>query len=120
MPSKSARPRKGGSTPRATKKSDSRGILEGRSKPETAKNGQIAITWQDPHALKPYEKNAMVHLPEQIQQVAKSITEYGFTNPVLVDEDNMILAGHARREASLELKLPRVPTIIMRHLTDAQ
>jgi len=49
--------------------------------------------------LQPYEKNSRVHNKEQIIQLAKSIKEFGFTNPIIIDENNMILAGHARVEA---------------------
>jgi ParB-like chromosome segregation protein Spo0J len=62
----------------------------------------------------------MIHHEEQVKQIADSISEFGFTNPILVDENLEILAGHGRREAAMQLKLIRVPCIILDHLTDAQ
>ena len=70
--------------------------------------------------LRPYEKNARTHSPEQIQQVARSITEFGFTNPILVDRDGMVIAGHARLVAAQQLGMTEVPTIALEHLSPAQ
>ena len=49
--------------------------------------------------LRAYARNARTHSEEQVQQIARSITEYGFTNPVLIDENNEIIAGHGRTAA---------------------
>lgn len=70
--------------------------------------------------LKPYPKNARTHSPKQIRQIAKSIKEFGFTNPVLIDKDNGILAGHGRVEAAKLAGLTEVPAVVIRHLTPAQ
>lgn len=70
--------------------------------------------------LKPYEKNARTHSPEQVAKIAASIAEFGFTNPVLVDSSDGIIAGHGRLAAAMELGLPEVPVIVLDHLTDAQ
>ena len=59
--------------------------------------------------LKPYERNARTHSPEQVAQIAASIVEFGFTNPVLVDSNDGIIAGHGRLSAALELGLRTVP-----------
>ncbi len=71
-------------------------------------------------ALRPYPKNARTHSPKQIRQIAKSIQEFGFTNPVLIDKDNCILAGHGRVEAAKLAGLTEVPAVVIRHLTPAQ
>ena len=70
--------------------------------------------------LKPYPKNARTHSPKQIRQIAKSIQSFGFTNPVLVDKDNCILAGHGRVEAAKLAGLTEVPVLVISHLTPAQ
>ncbi len=68
-----------------------------------------------PDALQPYSRNARTHSRKQIGQIAASIHRFGFTNPVLIDDDNMILAGHARVEAARQLGLMSVPCL--RHST---
>jgi hypothetical protein len=70
--------------------------------------------------LIPYERNARTHSDHQIQQIANSIAEFGFTNPILVDTRAGIIAGHARLLAARQLKLQEVPVIILSHLSDAQ
>lgn len=71
-------------------------------------------------ALKPYPRNARTHSRKQIGQIADSIHEFGFTNPVLIDENNQIIAGHGRIEAARLLDIDKVPTLRIEHLTDAQ
>ncbi len=70
--------------------------------------------------LRPFEKNARTHSDAQIEQVARSITEFGFTNPVLVDAAGTIVAGHARVRAAERLGIEQVPTICLDYLTPAQ
>lgn len=70
--------------------------------------------------LRPYDRNPRTHSPEQIAKVARSIQEYGWTNPILVDRNGTIVAGHARLEAAKALGLAEVPTICLDHLTPAQ
>jgi len=70
--------------------------------------------------LTPYEKNPRTHTKEQIKQVASSIQEFGFTNPVLIGEDYDIIAGHARVEAAQTVGMDDVPCIILDGLTDEQ
>ena len=70
--------------------------------------------------LVPYHRNARQHSAEQIAQIAASMEEFGFTNPILVDSAAGIVAGHARLEAARRLSLPQVPVIVLDHLTDAQ
>lgn len=70
--------------------------------------------------LKPYEKNARTHSQEQVEQIAASIVEFGFTNPILVDEKDGIIAGHGRLMAANHLGLAKVPVIVLSHMTEAQ
>jgi len=71
-------------------------------------------------SLVPYARNSRTHSPEQISQVANSIMEFGFTNPVLIDGQGGIIAGHGRVMAAKSLGLAEVPCIRLGHLTDAQ
>lgn len=70
--------------------------------------------------LIPYERNARTHSPEQVRQIAASIQEFGFTNPILVDSDDGILAGHGRLAAARDLAMDHVPVIVLDHLSPAQ
>ena len=70
--------------------------------------------------LIPYAKNSRTHSEEQVAQIAASIKEWGFTNPVLVDPEGGIIAGHGRVLAAQKLKLDTVPCIIAEGWTDAQ
>ena len=70
--------------------------------------------------LRPYERNARTHSPEQVAQIAASIQEFGFTNPILVGEDDGIIAGHGRLAAAMDLGLTEVPVIVLGHLTAEQ
>jgi ParB-like chromosome segregation protein Spo0J len=70
--------------------------------------------------LIPYARNSRTHSAEQIRQVANSIREFGFTNPVLIDADNGIIAGHGRVMAASSLGIDKVPCIRLAHLSDAQ
>jgi DNA modification methylase len=71
-------------------------------------------------ALKPYARNPRQHSAKQIRQIANSISEFGFTNPLLIDADGGVIAGHGRLKAAKELGLPYVPTIRLEHMTEAQ
>jgi len=70
--------------------------------------------------LIPYANNARTHSPAQVSKIAASIKEFGFTNPILIDANNGIIAGHGRVLAAQKLKLAMVPVIELGHLTDAQ
>ncbi|RCX20893.1 ParB-like nuclease family protein [Anaerobacterium chartisolvens] len=70
--------------------------------------------------LKPYERNSRTHSESQLQKIADSIKEFGFTNPVLIDNDNSIIAGHGRVIAAGLLKMDRVPCIRIGYMTKAQ
>ena len=70
--------------------------------------------------LVPYTRNARTHSPDQIAQIVSSMSEFGFTNPILVDGDSGIIAGHGRLEAAKVLNLSKVPVIQLGHLTEEQ
>jgi len=70
--------------------------------------------------LSDYKNNARIHSPSQIAQIAASIKEFGFTAPILIDENNMIIAGHGRLAAAKLLQLTEVPCIILNDLSDSQ
>jgi len=83
---------------------------------QVAKN----IVQQRTDLLLPYARNSRTHSEEQVAQIAASIREFGFTNPVLVDADNGIVAGHGRVMAAKQLGLAEVPTINVGWMTDTQ
>lgn len=70
--------------------------------------------------LRPYVNNARTHDADQVTKIAASITEFGFTNPILVDSADGIIAGHGRLMAADQLGMPELPVIVLDHLTDAQ
>lgn len=74
----------------------------------------------DISVLIPYARNARTHSDEQIAQIAGSIKEFGFNNPVLIDKDNGVIAGHGRLAAARKLGLKEVPCIRLEHLTETQ
>ena len=74
----------------------------------------------DIDTLIPYARNSRTHTDEQVAQVAASIKEFGFLNPVIIAEDNTILAGHARVLAARKLGLDKIPCIKAENLTEAQ
>jgi DNA modification methylase len=71
-------------------------------------------------SLRPYARNARRHSKKQVKQIAASIERFGFVNPVLVSDDDDIIAGHGRVEAAKLLKLRTVPTVKLSHLSDAE
>jgi len=80
----------------------------------------LSLEWHDPGCLLPYERNPRTHSRKQIEQIAASIREFGFTNPVLIDGEGRIIAGHGRVAAAKLLGMDRVPTIRLEHLSEAQ
>src|ERR1700743_2300816 len=70
--------------------------------------------------LIPYARNARTHSDEQVAQIAASIKEFGFVNPILVGPDRVIIAGHARLMAARNLGLTEAPVIVVEGLTDNQ
>ena len=85
----------------------------------TIKKAQQIIQ-QATAALIPYARNSRTHSDQQVSQIAASIREFGFTSPVLVDDDNGIVAGHGRVMAAQQIGLTEVPTINVGWLTEAQ
>lgn len=71
-------------------------------------------------ALKEYGRNTRTHSAEQVEQLKRSITEFGFTNPVLIDEKNVIIAGHGRTRAARELGMEKLPCVRLAGLSEAQ
>lgn len=80
----------------------------------------LVITYQSPAVLKPRKSNPRTHSKAQLKQIADSIRTFGFTNSVLVDEDNRLIAGHGRIEAAIQLGITRVPTVCLAGMTEAQ
>lgn len=70
--------------------------------------------------LLPYAKNSRTHSEEQIAQIAASIKAFGFTNPILVGDDGVIVAGHGRLSAARKIGLKQVPVIVLDHLSDTE
>jgi DNA modification methylase len=80
----------------------------------------LAIAWRPLGELIPYARNPRTHSDAQVAQIAASIREFGWTNPVLVDGENGIIAGHGRVMAARKLGLERVPVIELAHMSEAQ
>lgn len=81
---------------------------------------RFAVEMRPPGALKPYAGNARRHSRDQVKQIASSIRRFGFTNPVLVSDDNEIIAGHGRVKAAKLVGLKQVPTVRLSHLSQAE
>ena len=80
----------------------------------------MKITQKKVTELIPYINNSRTHSDEQIAQIAASIKEFGWTNPILVDGNKSIIAGHGRLLAARKLGMDTVPTIELTHLTETQ
>lgn len=80
----------------------------------------MEIIYKKVNDLIPYINNSRTHSEEQINQIVASINEFGFTNPLLIDEKDNIIAGHGRLLASKKLKMEEVPCIVLSGLTEAQ
>ena len=78
------------------------------------------IEYKELKALTPYEKNTKKHDKTQINNVAESIKQYGFVQPIVVDKNDVIVIGHCRYEAAKKLKLETVPCVCVDDLTDEQ
>lgn len=78
------------------------------------------IVLRHTETLKPYENNPRQHSEAQLDRLVRSIKEFGFTNPILIDDDCNVIAGHGRLLAAELMGLPRVPTITLGHLTADQ
>ncbi len=80
----------------------------------------LQIEYLPTEAIKPYEQNPKIHKSKQVEQIAKSITQFDFNNPILTDEKNIIIGGHGRLLAAQKLELKEVPVIKLLHLSEAQ
>lgn len=89
-------------------------------KMEPASSALLAVEYLPPGEIVPYGKNARSHSDAQVGQIAASIREFGFTNPLLVDENNGLIAGHGRLKAAFSLSMPQVPVLRLVGLTAAQ
>jgi DNA modification methylase len=81
---------------------------------------RLKIAYRKTEDLIPYAGNARTHSEKQIAQIGASIRQFGFTNPVLIDENGSIVAGHGRVAAAKQLAMTEVPTIALNHLTPAE
>lgn len=86
----------------------------------THNNQNLQVSYKKISNLKPYANNARTHSKEQIKQIADSIKVFGFTNPILIDKNDNIIAGHGRLEGAKLLGMDTVPTILLEHLTEEQ
>ena len=86
----------------------------------TSKAQELSVEYKSVDDLIPYVNNSRTRSDEQVAQIAASIKEFNFTNPILIDEQGGIIAGHGRLMAAKKLKLEQVPTITLVGLTDAQ
>jgi ParB-like chromosome segregation protein Spo0J len=80
----------------------------------------LRVEYRPIEALIPFARNPRTHSDDQVGQIAASIREFGFTNPILLDGENGIIAGHGRLAAAKELGLEKVPCIDLSHLTEEQ
>lgn len=83
-------------------------------------SNRLEISYRPLADLVPYARNSRTHSNAQVEQIAASIREFGFTNPVLIDADGGIIAGHGRVMAAQILSMTEVPCIILIHLTEVQ
>ena len=84
------------------------------------KNKELNITYRPIKELKPYKKNAKKHNKEQVEQIANSIKEFGFTQPVIIDKYDCVVAGHGRILGAKKAGLKQVPTVCLDELTEEQ
>jgi len=102
----SGRPPKGSKMPPKPSESDSR--------------PRLRVEYRPLDALIPFARNPRTHSEEQVAQIAASIREFGFTNPILLDGDNGMIAGHGRLAAAKLVGLKTIPCIELGHLSEAQ
>lgn len=88
--------------------------------PASQPDKPLAVAYRDLDSLRPYDRNARTHSPAQVAQIAASIQEFGFTNPLLIDERGEIIAGHGRLEGARAAGLTQVPTITLAGLSEPQ
>lgn len=84
------------------------------------KDVELNIVYRNIKELKPYKKNAKKHPKEQVKRIANSIKEFGFTQPVIIDSNNCVVAGHGRILGAKKAGLTQVPTVMLEDLTEEQ
>jgi len=82
--------------------------------------GNLSITYVDTSSIKPYARNARNHPRRQVNLIAAAMQEFGFTNPIITDENGEIIAGHGRLQAAKQLGLTTIPTVQIGHLSRTQ
>src|SRR5258706_15221528 len=87
---------------------------------EALKSAPLVVIYRSVDTLFPDARNARTHPKRQLDQIAASIRQFGFTNPILIDSAGVIIAGHGRLLAAKALGLTEVPTITLAGLSDAQ
>jgi hypothetical protein len=85
-----------------------------------AASPQLSISYRPAAELIPDPRNARIHPKRQIEHLKASIKEFGFTNPILIDPEGRIIAGHGRLQAAKALEIAEVPTITLSGLSEAQ
>jgi hypothetical protein len=86
----------------------------------TSESKPLSIVYTSIGSLRAYARNARTHTKRQIKLIAESITAFGFTNPILTDQNNTIVAGHGRVEAAKLIGMAKVPTVRLENLTEDQ
>ena len=81
---------------------------------------ELKVLYKNLNELQENPKNSRVHSEKQVAQIAKSIDSFGFNNPVLIDQNGVIIAGHGRYLAAKELELEEIPTVCLSHMTPDQ
>lgn len=84
------------------------------------KKNNLKVVFLSPDDIVPNPNNAKIHTGEQIEQIKESIKDFGFNDPVAIDENNMIIEGHGRYMASKELSLEVIPVIILSGLSEEE
>ena len=80
----------------------------------------MEIVYLSPDELTPYEQNAKIHPPEQIEHIANSIKQFGWQQPIVVDKDKVVIIGHGRLLAAQQMNLKEVPVVFAENLTEEQ
>src|SRR5215210_1596229 len=90
------------------------------TKSDSSGLGRLSVTYRATASLKPDPRNARTHSKRQVEQIVSSIREFGFTNPILLDPEGVLIAGHGRLLAAKAMGLAEVPTIELVGLSDPQ
>lgn len=98
------------------------GLLKfsGENMKKTKIQQNLKVEYISLNDLKPYEGNAKRHPEDQVKQIMQSISDYGFNDPIAIDEEGLIIEGHGRYEACKRLKMDKIPVIRLMGLTDEQ